>query len=88
MTGPPVLFCCPVGARRTGQRRKEWQDEAAEDAHDAHDDTERGDTMMKVDESARAMLTIGETITLVEAGMHERRTMLFHRKKQREKQRT
>ncbi|MGI8855957.1 MAG: hypothetical protein ACR2JW_09410 [Thermomicrobiales bacterium] len=42
---------------------------------------------MSTYDSPGAMLSIGETVTLVETGMHELRTPLF-RKKQREKQRT
>ncbi len=70
-----------------GRRRKEWQDEATEDANDAHDDAERSDTMTKYGDDAGTMLSIGEAVTLVEAGMHELRAFLFRRKKQREKQR-
>jgi hypothetical protein len=86
--GPPVLFLCPDGARSAGRRRKEWRDEATEDADDAHDDAERSDTMTKDGNVPGAMLSIGETATLAQAGMQELRTLLFRRKKQREKQRT
>jgi hypothetical protein len=81
------LFLCPDGASSAGRRRKEWRDEAAKDTNDAHDDAERGDPMTKYGEGPGTMLSIGETATLVQAGMHELRTLLS-RKKRREKQRT
>jgi hypothetical protein len=77
----------PGRCRCAGQRRKEWRGEAAKDTNDAHDDAERGDTMTKYGEGPGAMLSIGETATLVQAGMHELRTLLS-RTKRREKQRT
>jgi hypothetical protein len=43
--------------------------------------------MTKYGEGPGAMLSIGETATLVQAGMHELRTLLS-RTKRREKQRT
>lgn len=86
--GPPVLFLRPDGAESAGRRRKEWRDEATKDANDAHDDAERGDTMTKYGDGPGTMLSIGEPATLAQAGMQELRTLLFRRKKQREKQRT
>lgn len=44
--------------------------------------------MTRYDKGPRAMLTIGETASLIQTGMHELQTLLFRRKKQREKQRT
>jgi len=63
-------------------------DAVTKDADNAHDESERSDTMTKYGDGAGTMLSIGETVTLVEAGMQELRTLLFRRKKQREKQRT
>jgi len=60
---------------------------ATKDADDAHDDTERSDTMKKTVGDAVTMLSIADTMRLVEQGFVEVRTLLFHRKKQREKQR-
>lgn len=60
---------------------------ATKDADDAHDDTERSDTMKKTVGDAVTMLSIADTTRLVEQGFVEERTLLFHRKKQREKQR-
>jgi hypothetical protein len=82
------FVACPDGAASAGQRRKEWRDEATEDANDAHGDTERSDTMTKYGEGPGTMLRIGETATLVPKGIRELQTLLFRRKKQREKQRT
>lgn len=39
-------------------------------------------------EGTATMLSIGEAVILIETGMHELGTLLFRRKKQREKQRT
>jgi hypothetical protein len=61
-------------------------DGATEDANDAHDDPERSDTMKKTAPDAATMLSIAETMTLMEDGLGEIRTLLF-RRKQREKQR-
>ena len=72
----------------SGQRRKEWRYEATNDTDDAYDNAERDDTMTKDGEGPATMLSIGETATLAQAGMHELRALLFQRKKQREKQRT
>ncbi len=62
-------------------------DGATEDADDAHDDPERSDTMKKTAPDVPTMLSIAETMTLMEHGLTEVRTLLFRRKKQREKQR-
>lgn len=59
---------------------------ATEDADDAHDDPERSDPMKKSAGDAATMLSIAETVTLMEHGLVEGRTLLF-RKKRREKQR-
>jgi hypothetical protein len=67
--------------------KKGVADGATEDANDAHDDTERSDPMKKTAPDMATMLSIVETVTLVEQGFTEMRTLLFHRKKQREKQR-
>jgi hypothetical protein len=73
-----------------GERRKEWRNAATKDAHDAHDDPERGDTMStdRKPQGAAAMLSIAETVTLCETGWAELGTLIFGRKKQREKRRT
>lgn len=63
-------------------------DGATEDAHDAHDDTERSDPMKKIAPDTVTMLSIAETVTCMENGLTEMQEILFHRKKQREKQRT
>lgn len=62
--------------------------EATKDADDAHDDTERNDTMSTDTKPAgdAAMLSIAQTVTLAQAGMQEIQSLLFRRKKQREKQ--
>ncbi len=76
-----------------GQVQECWADEkgvadgATKDADDADDDTERSDTVKKTAGDALTMLNIAETMTLVEHGAVEARTLLFHREKQREKQR-
>jgi hypothetical protein len=44
--------------------------------------------MTKYGEGPGTMLRIGETATLVQKGIRELQTLLFRRKKQREKQRT
>jgi hypothetical protein len=80
------VFVARCGAK-AGQRRKEWHDGATEDADDAHDDTERSDTMKKTAPDVATMLSIADTMTLMEQGLTEVRTLLFRRKKQREKQR-
>lgn len=59
---------------------------ATEDADDAHDDPERSDPMKKTAGDAVTMLSIAETVILMEQGFVEVRTLLF-RKKRREKQR-
>jgi hypothetical protein len=73
-----------------GQGRREWRNAATKDADDAHDDPEGSDTMStdRKPEGAAAMLSIAETVTLCEAGLAELGTLIFGRKKQREKQRT
>jgi hypothetical protein len=68
-----------------GNRRKEWQDGATEDADDAHDDTERSDTMTKTAPDAATILSIADAVILVEPGPTEVRILLFRRKKQRKK---
>lgn len=67
--------------------KKGVADGATKDANDADDDTERSDTMKKTVGDAVTMLSIADTMRLVEQGFVEVRTLLFHRKKQREKQR-
>ncbi|MCA1668581.1 MAG: hypothetical protein LC793_14535 [Thermomicrobia bacterium] len=77
-------------ARRGAERRAEKKgvaNGATEDTDNAHDDTERSDPMKKTAPDTATMLGIVETMTLVEQGLTEMRTLLFHRKKQREKQR-
>jgi len=44
--------------------------------------------MKKTAPEAATMLSIAETVTLLEDGLREMRTRLFRRRKQREKQRT
>lgn len=80
------MFCRPVGAYRRA-REKGVADEATEDADNPHDGQERSDTMNPKPEGTATMLSIGEATILVEAEMHELGTLLFRRKKQREKQR-
>jgi len=90
VSGPPVLFCTAQSGAWSRAREKGVADAATEDADDAHDDQERGDTMSKGKrpEGTAAMLSVAETVTLCEAGMAELGTMIFGRKKRREKQRT
>jgi hypothetical protein len=66
--------------------KKGVADGATEDANDAHDDTERSDPMKKIAGDAATMLSIADTMTLMEHGLVEVRTLLF-RKKKREKRR-
>jgi hypothetical protein len=84
--GRRFCFCRP--ARCKGRAEKKGvADGATKDANDAHDDPERSDTMKKTAPDAATMLSIAETMTLMEDGLGEIRTLLFRRKKQREKQR-
>lgn len=62
-------------------------DGATEDADDAHDDTERSDTVKKTAPDAAEVVRIADAVILVEPGPTEVRILLFRRKKQREKQR-
>ena len=62
-------------------------DGATEDADDAHDDTERSDTVKKTAPDAAEVVRIADAVILVEPGPTEVRILLFRRKKRREKQR-
>ncbi|GEM_PF-4904087 len=80
-------FVLPPGlVQRSRAEKKGVADGATKDADNAHDDTERSDTMSTKPDGAATMLSIAETVTLVEQGLTEIRTLLFRRKK-REKQR-
>ena len=62
-------------------------DGATEDADDTHDDTERSNTMKKSAPGTAMMLSIADTMILMEDGLTEVRTTFFRRMKQRKKQR-
>jgi hypothetical protein len=66
--------------------KKGVADGATEDADNAHDDQERSDPMKKTAGDAATIPSIVETVTLMEHGLVEGRTLLFG-KKRREKQR-
>ena len=80
------MFLSPGAVQGRWAVKKGVANGATEDANDAHDDPERSDTMKKTAPGAATMLSIAETMTLIEDGFTEVRTLLF-RRKQREKQR-
>lgn len=80
------VFVARRGAK-AGAKKEGVADGATEDANDAHDDPEKSDAMKKTAPGAATMLSIAETMTLMEDGLGEIRSLLFRRKKQREKQR-
>ena len=81
------FYFAPGRCRSCRGIQKGVADEATQDADDAHDDPERSDAMTKNGDGDRAMLSIAETSALMQTGWHELGTLLFGRKKQREKKR-
>lgn len=85
--GPPVLFLPPDVVHERRAEKKGVADGATEDADDTHDGTERSNTMKKSAPGTAMMLSIADTMILMEDGLTEVRTTFFRRMKQRKKQR-
>jgi len=69
------------------EAKKGVADDATKDADDTDDDTERSDTMKNTPDAV-TMLSVAQTVILLEDGFAEMRALLFRRRKQREKRRT
>ncbi len=81
------MFLSPGMVQQRREVKKGVADGTTKDADDAQDDTERSDTMKNTPDAV-TMLSVAQTVALLEDGLAEMRTLLFRRKKQREKQRT